>query len=149
MGDRLEAWDRPGTSGTAGDEVPGPRAYARRWVFLLVVSLLSCSNAMVLGCWNRRGGRGGVFPAAPAPVSVCFFTGNHLRLAQEVVKEGASACSAWEGPVGVTGLLVSRVSALWPAPPHTLPSPPMLMSGSRPSLFIPSGTCGLQVIHPP
>nr|XP_042113763.1 solute carrier family 49 member A3 isoform X8 [Peromyscus maniculatus bairdii] len=47
MGDRLEAWDRPGTSGTAGDEVPGPRAYARRWVFLLVVSLLSCSNAML------------------------------------------------------------------------------------------------------
>ncbi|XP_037065187.1 solute carrier family 49 member A3 isoform X2 [Peromyscus leucopus] len=47
MGDRLEAWDRPGTSATAGDEVPGPRAYARRWVFLLVVSLLSCSNAML------------------------------------------------------------------------------------------------------
>ncbi|MEJ1287110.1 major facilitator superfamily domain containing 7A [Cricetulus griseus] len=47
MGDRPEAWDRPGTSGTAVDEVPGLRVYARRWVFLLVVSLLSCSNAML------------------------------------------------------------------------------------------------------
>ncbi|XP_040589420.1 solute carrier family 49 member A3 isoform X2 [Mesocricetus auratus] len=47
MGDRAEARDRQGTSGTAGDELPAPRTYARRWVFLLVVSLLSCSNAML------------------------------------------------------------------------------------------------------
>lgn len=47
MGDRLEAWDRSETSANAGEEVPGPRAYARRWVFLLAVSLLSCSNAML------------------------------------------------------------------------------------------------------
>ncbi|XP_055467718.1 solute carrier family 49 member A3 [Psammomys obesus] len=47
MEDGLEAWDGSGTSGTAGDASPGPRTYARRWVFLLVVSLLSCSNAML------------------------------------------------------------------------------------------------------
>ncbi|XP_017651609.1 solute carrier family 49 member A3 isoform X4 [Nannospalax galili] len=47
-GDWLEtSWDRPGTVGTDGDALLGPRTYARRWVFLLVVSLLSCSNAMV------------------------------------------------------------------------------------------------------
>ncbi|XP_076793873.1 solute carrier family 49 member A3 isoform X1 [Arvicanthis niloticus] len=45
--DRLEACNNPETSGTAGDSLPGPRVYARRWVFLLVVSLLSCSNAML------------------------------------------------------------------------------------------------------
>ncbi|EDL84011.1 rCG57175 [Rattus norvegicus] len=54
--DRLEACNSPGTSGTPGDALPGPRVYARRWVFLLVVSLLSCSNAMVQGCW--AGGAG-------------------------------------------------------------------------------------------
>ncbi|XP_051026680.1 solute carrier family 49 member A3 [Acomys russatus] len=47
MEDELKACDGPGTSGTAGDAPPGPRVYARRWVFLLVVSLLSCSNAML------------------------------------------------------------------------------------------------------
>ncbi|XP_052054670.1 solute carrier family 49 member A3 isoform X1 [Apodemus sylvaticus] len=45
--DRLEACNSPETSGTARDALPGPRVYARRWVFLLVVSLLSCSNAML------------------------------------------------------------------------------------------------------
>ncbi|XP_031193116.1 solute carrier family 49 member A3 isoform X3 [Mastomys coucha] len=45
--DRLEACSSLETSGTAGDALPGPRVYARRWVFLLVVSLLSCSNAML------------------------------------------------------------------------------------------------------
>ncbi|EDL20116.1 major facilitator superfamily domain containing 7, isoform CRA_c [Mus musculus] len=44
--DRLEDCNSPETSGTAGDALPSPRVYARRWVFLLVVSLLSCSNAM-------------------------------------------------------------------------------------------------------
>lgn len=57
MGDRLEAWDRSGTSANAGEEVPVPRVYARRWVFLLAVSLLSCSNAMVPGAGT--GGAGG------------------------------------------------------------------------------------------
>jgi FLVCR family MFS transporter 7 len=33
--------------GTTEDGPRGPRVYARRWVFLLVVSLLSCSNAML------------------------------------------------------------------------------------------------------
>lgn len=95
MGDRLEAWDRSGTSANAGEEVPGPRAYARRWVFLLAVSLLSCSNAMVFGRWD---GRGGVFQAA----SFFFFFFASSReptflLAQEVVKDGVNTCSAWEG----------------------------------------------------
>lgn len=81
MEDGLEASDGPGTSGTAEDALPGPRAYARRWVFLLVVSLLSCSNAMVQGRW---GGRGGIVPAAP----VCFFsvTGTNLS-------SGSISCS--------------------------------------------------------
>lgn len=73
--DRLEACNSPETSGTAGDALPGPRVYTRRWVFLLVVSLLSCSNAMVQGCW---GGQGGVFPAALAPN--CFRSGTENRL---------------------------------------------------------------------
>lgn len=53
--DRLEDCNSPETSGTAGDALPRPRVYARRWVFLLVVSLLSCSNAMVQGCLGQAG----------------------------------------------------------------------------------------------
>lgn len=61
MGDRLEAWDRSETSANAAEEVPGPRAYARRWVFLLAVSLLSCSNAMVPGAGTGAAGGAGSF----------------------------------------------------------------------------------------
>lgn len=74
MGDRPEAWDRPGTSGTAVDEVPGLRVYARRWVFLLVVSLLSCSNAMVLGRALGRAGRGP--NSSPSPSLFLLLEGN-------------------------------------------------------------------------
>jgi hypothetical protein len=41
--------------GTTEDGPRGPRVYARRWVFLLVVSLLSCSNAMVRRAAVGRG----------------------------------------------------------------------------------------------
>lgn len=53
----------------AGEDARGgpgtPRTYARRWLFLLVISLLSCSNATV---WARRGRERPVlaWPCSPA-----------------------------------------------------------------------------------
>ncbi|EDL20115.1 major facilitator superfamily domain containing 7, isoform CRA_b [Mus musculus] len=109
--DRLEDCNSPETSGTAGDALPSPRVYARRWVFLLVVSLLSCSNAMVQGCWV---GRGGVFVAASAPARLfsCGHRKTTFLLAHQVVEEGANACPARCGAARETGVLGSRVSAL-------------------------------------
>lgn len=64
------------------------------------------------GRWDGRGGRGGVFPAAPGPVCFCFFTEPTFLLVQEVVKEGVNTCSAWEGAARATGRLLLRISTL-------------------------------------
>uniref|UniRef100_A0A2K5N8W1 Solute carrier family 49 member 3 n=1 Tax=Cercocebus atys TaxID=9531 RepID=A0A2K5N8W1_CERAT len=47
----------------------GHRTYARRWVFLLVVSLVSCSNAMV-GAGTGTGGSGTLGPFGPGAACV-------------------------------------------------------------------------------
>lgn len=53
------AGDNPGAAGPLTlSALRGYRAYARRWVFLLVISLLSCSNAMVPGAGVAGRGRG-------------------------------------------------------------------------------------------
>lgn len=87
-------------SGLPGDE-DGPalnsgrsgyRIYQRRWLFLLVVSLLSCSNATV------RGGGWSVWVGAPAcrdwdgwALGLGWWAGGHSTAPCPLVPGGASA----------------------------------------------------------
>lgn len=78
--------------------------------------------------------------------SFCFGKPTFL-LAQEDVEEGANACSAWNGSARETGVLDSGSQPCNLFLSCMVPSPQMLMSGAlRPSLFIPLGAVGLQVI---
>lgn len=62
-------WSEPAPATSARSVLGGYRAYARRWVFLLVISLLSCSNATV-GAGpgpGRRGKAAGQAGTLPSP----------------------------------------------------------------------------------
>lgn len=137
MEDGLEASGRSGTCGPAGDALPGPRTYARRWVFLLVVSLLSCSNAMVRGHWGERGG---VFQQPKSQFVFAQSREPTFPLAQEVVGEGASACLAWNGKQGTGNSQGNRSVSLSGQTcnfviSRTLPSPQMISGLFPPSLL--------------
>ena len=70
-------------------ELRAYRAYARRWVFLLVVSLLSYSNAMVQAGAGRgaRGGGGGCPAAGLGP-----------QRRPRNLEPLSGACGAWGRP---------------------------------------------------
>ena len=61
-------WPEAGAATSVRSALGGYRAYARRWVFLLVISLLSCSNATVgagpgPGRRGRAAGQAGTLPS--------------------------------------------------------------------------------------
>lgn len=103
------AGDRPGAPVLGA--LRGYRAYARRWVFLLVLSLLSCSNATV-GAGRlefrapRGGGGGGGAGPGPEPSSEpspgpC---GAQVRPGRAPAPGLASAGPGPEGTVGLHGV---------------------------------------------
>ena len=51
-------WPEAAAATSVRSALGGYRAYARRWVFLLVISLLSCSNATVGAGPGTGGGAG-------------------------------------------------------------------------------------------
>lgn len=110
------AGDRPGAPVLGA--LRGYRAYARRWVFLLVLSLLSCSNATV-GAGRlefrapRGGGGGGGAGPGPEPSSEpspgpC---GAQVRPGRA---PAPGLASAGPGPVGLHGVGRRRLrSGIW------------------------------------